>query len=132
MLGVILIVQGVHYPLFDHVGTETYAAYQAAHMRRITWIVLPAMSVELLTTVWLVWDPPALVPTWQVWTGLTLVGVIWLSTALLQVPLHETLTRGFDAQTHRLLVRTNWIRTLAWTLRAGLALWMLMPFLRSV
>jgi hypothetical protein len=129
MFGVILIVQVVHYPLFDLVGESTYAAYQAAHMRRITWIVLPAMTVELLSAVGLVWNPPPALPAWQTWTGLGLVGVIWASTALLQVPLHDTLTDGFEVQAHRRLVQSNWIRTLAWALRAGLALWMLVPFL---
>lgn len=131
MFGVILIVQVVHYPLFDLVGSGTYPAYQAAHMRRITWIVLPAMTLELATAVWLVWDPLPALPAWQAWAGLTLVGVIWASTGLLQVPLHDTLTQRFDAEAHRRLVHTNWIRTLAWTLRAGLVLWMLTPFLKS-
>ena len=125
MLGAILVVQVVHYPLFQWVGADTYVTYQAKHMARITWIVLPAMSVELMTAAALVaWRPPVL-PAWQVWTGLALVGVIWASTALLQVPLHRTLTDGFDATAHRRLVQTNWIRTAAWTLRAGLVLWML-------
>jgi hypothetical protein len=129
LLGVILVVQIVHYPLFRWVGADTFAAYQAQHMTRITWIVLPAMSVELATAVGLVaWRPP-LLPAWQVWTGLALVGVIWISTALLQVPFHRTLTDGFDAHAHRRLVQTNWIRTAAWTLRAALALWMLAPLL---
>jgi len=130
MLGVILIVQVVHYPLFDLVGSDTYVAYQAAHMRRITWIVLPAMGIELITAVWLVWDPMPGLPAWQAWTGLALVGVIWASTGLLQVPFHETLTHGFEAHAHRRLVQTNWIRTLAWAVRAALVLWMLWPFLR--
>jgi hypothetical protein len=40
----------------------------------------------------------------------------------LQVPLHTRLARGFDPAAHRQLVRTNWLRTLAWTLRALLLL----------
>ena len=57
-----------------------------------------------------------------VWAGLALLAVIWLSTALVQVPLHRRLQGGFDAAAHRRLVRTNWLRTAAWTLRAALAL----------
>ena len=125
MLGVILIVQVVHYPLFGLVGDETYAAYQHAHMQRITWIVLPAMTAELLTAVALViWTPPG-IPSWLIWTGLALVGVIWASTGLVQVPLHSALVQGFDADVHRRLVLTNWVRTVAWLLRGGLVLLML-------
>jgi hypothetical protein len=125
MLGVILVVQLVHYPLFRHVGRASYDTYQAEHMRRITWIVGPLMTIELGTAVGLVWAPPPAVPPWMVWAGLGLVLFIWGTTALVQVPLHSRLTAGFDAATHRRLVRTNWLRTGAWALRAGLALWML-------
>ncbi|MCS3861544.1 hypothetical protein GGP86_001322 [Salinibacter ruber] len=58
MFGVILIVQRVHYPLFHYVRAADYEAFQAAHMRRITWIVGPAMAVELTTAGWIVWAPP--------------------------------------------------------------------------
>lgn len=125
MFGVILVVQVVHYPLFGKVGAASFAAYEAGHTRLITYVVFPPMVLELLTALALVvWRPLGL-PGWQVWTGLALVGVIWLSTALLQVPLHQTLGAGFDAAAHRRLVTTNWIRTAAWSARAALVLWML-------
>jgi hypothetical protein len=56
---------------------------------------------------------------------LALVLVIWATTGLVQVPLHARLTQGFDAAAHRRLVATNWVRTAAWALRAGLVCWML-------
>ena len=125
MLGVILIVQLVHYPLFRYVGAGQYDAFQAEHMRRITWIVAPTMTAELATAGLLVGQPPLGVPAWQVWTGLGLVAFIWVTTGLVQGPLHRRLTEGFDAAAHRRLVTTNWLRTGAWTLRAGLVLWMM-------
>jgi hypothetical protein len=124
MWGVILVVQLVHYPLFRLVGKRSYAEYQAEHMRRITWIVAPLMTTELVTAGLLVWTPPVAGPEWTVWTGLALVLLIWGTTGLVQVPLHSRLTDGFDAPAHRRLVRTNWLRTAAWTLRVGLVLWM--------
>ena len=125
MVGVILMVQLVHYPLFRHVGRASYDTYQAEHMRRITWIVAPFMTIELGTAIGVAWGPPPPVPPWMAWTGLGLVLLIWVTTGVVQVPLHSRLTEGFDAATHRRLVRTNWIRTGAWILRAGLVLWML-------
>ena len=41
--------------------------------------------------------------------------IIWLSTMVLQVPCHRRLETGFDAAVARRLVRTNWVRTFAWT-----------------
>ena len=125
LFGVILIVQRVHYPLFSYVRTADYKTFQAAHMRRITGIVGPAMAVELATAAWIVWAPPPGLPPWMGRAGLALVLAIWGTTGLVQVPLHTRLTDGFDAAAHRRLVATNWLRTVAWALRAGLALWML-------
>lgn len=125
MFGVIWTIQLVHYPLFRGVGTDGYAAYQAEHTVRITWIVGPAMLAELGTAVTLVTDlRPDPVPIWMAVSGLVLVGLIWLSTAALQVPMHRRLASGFDAEAHRRLVATNWIRTAAWSVRAALVTWM--------
>ena len=68
-----------------------------------------------------VW-PPACVPLPAAWLGLGLLGLIWLSTWRLQVPRHGELAHGFDARAHCRLVDTNWIRTIAWSLRAVLVL----------
>lgn len=120
MLGVILVIQIVHYPLFSRVGREGFAAYQRAHERTITWVVFPPMAIELATAIALVARPAPGLPVPLAWVGLGLVGVIWASTALLQVPQHARLEAGFSADAHRKLVRTNWIRTVTWALRAGL------------
>ena len=125
MFGAIWIVQIVHYPLFSGVGETGWTDYEAQHQSRITLVVGPAMLVELATAVWLVLDRPPALPAWIVLAGAVLVGVIWASTAFVQVPLHNALSSGiFDPEAHRRLVLTNWVRTLAWTVRAGLVLWM--------
>ena len=68
---------------------------------------------------------PVPLPAGAVWCGRGLGVALWASTAFLQVPQHTVLARGFQARAHRRLVGTNWIRTVLWTARAGLALWML-------
>lgn len=125
MIGVIFVVQFVHYPLFSMVGREGFAAYEAAHSRSITWVVGPPMLVELATAAYLALRPPPGMPRGALWIGLALVGVIWASTAFLQVPMHNRLAAGFDADAHRFLVLSNWIRTLAWTARGIILLWVL-------
>ena len=124
MLGAIWIVQVVHYPLFAGVGDAGWAAYEASHQSRITWVVGPLMVLELGTAVWLIVARPEGLPVWSVVLGAALVGVIWASTAFVQVPLHTALGGAFDGDAHARLVASNWIRTAAWTVRAGLVLWM--------
>ena len=122
LVGLIWTVQLVHYPLFDGVGADRFAAYERRHAARITWIVAPLMLVELAVSGWLAVAPPASVPAWWCRTGAAATAGIWLSTYFVQVPLHGRLAAGFDAAAHRRLVRTNWVRTALWTLRGGLAL----------
>lgn len=124
MTGVIWFVQVVHYPLFGKVGTSEYCDYASAHSQKTTWIVGPPMLVELATSGLLAAHPPTGVTAWQTWTGLALVGILWFSTMFLQVPQHNVLGGGFDREAHRRLVATNWLRTLCWSLRSLLVLWM--------
>jgi uncharacterized membrane protein len=116
MVGLIWFVQIVHYPLYANVGREQFPEYEALHNRMTTWVVGPAMLVELVTAVLLLKSSPhASAP--PAWMGLGLLIVIWISTAALSVPAHDVLTAGFSAEAYRKLVNTNWIRTVAWTAR---------------
>lgn len=124
MVGLIWFVQIVHYPQFARVGREGFAAYQAEHMRATTWVVAVPMLVEAITAGLLAWRPPTPELRSACWVGLALVVVIWISTATLQVPRHNALALGFDAEAHRALVQSNWIRTLAWTARGVLVLYL--------
>ena len=124
MFGLIWFIQIVHYPLFAGVDAVRFIAYERAHARLTTWVVGPAMVLEALSSVLLFWHRPDSVPVAWVWIGAGLLAAIWLSTALVQVPLHRRLQTGFDGKAHRALVESNWARTAAWTARAVLALMM--------
>ena len=121
LVGLIWTIQLVHYPLFRHVEASSWDAFHDAHGMRITWLVGLLMPIEVLLAGTLVFQDPSLLT----WTGVGLLAVIWLSTALIQVPLHQRLGGGFDAEVHSRLVTSNWIRTVAWTLRGLLAVHLL-------
>jgi uncharacterized membrane protein len=122
MTGLIWFVQIVHYPLFARVEAEHYSTYQARHMALTSWVVGPLMLAEGVTAGLLVWRRPPYLCEISAWTGLALVVVLALSTAFLQVPQHEKLKVRFEADAHGKLVRTNWVRTAAWTVRSGILL----------
>jgi hypothetical protein len=46
-----------------------------------------------------------------------LVIIIWLSTFVLQVPIHKHLQIGKEDACIKRLVATNWVRTIAWSLK---------------
>jgi hypothetical protein len=124
LVGLIWVIQVVHYPLFREVGSESFPRYERSHTHRISWVVaLPMMAEGICATslvVLLRSGPLAL----YAWLGIGLLSVIWLSTATLQMPCHERLSRGFDPMVHRRLVASNWIRTAAWTVRGAIAFYL--------
>ena len=124
MTGVIWFVQVVHYPLFSRVGLAEFAAYHAAHTSRTSYVVFVPMVVELTSSAALVaWRPPG-VGAMLAWAGLAAAGLTWLSTALVQVPLHGRLSAGFDRSDHGRLVRSNAARSLVWTAHSAIVLGM--------
>ena len=122
MTGVIWFAQTVHYPLLGRVGKEAFVEYERENTWRTGWVVIPAMAVELVTALLLLWRQPEGLLLFYAWLNAALLGVIWVSTFTLQGPYHTRLTREFDPIIHRSLVRTNWIRTAAWTARGILLL----------
>lgn len=124
MVGIIWFVQVVHYPLFSCVGAAGFTSYSDAHSRLTTYVVGPPMLAEMATVLLLVLFRPASVPGYAIWLGIILLAIVWLSTALLQIPRHKSLGAGFDDGAWKALVVSNWVRTIAWSLRGLLALWM--------
>ena len=106
MCGVIWFVQLVHYPLFSTVGRSEFVAYQLQHVRRTGWVVGPAMLLEASAALALCIFPTADLSPALLWSGLGLLALVWLSPFAWQV-------------------RSNWLRTVLWTVRAGLALYLL-------
>ena len=125
MTGVIWFAQAVHYPLLGWVGKEAFAAYEKENTRRTGWVVIPPMAVELITALLLLWRQPEGLPSLYAWLNAALLAVIWVSTFTLQGPYHNLLVKRFNPAVWRSLVRTNWIRTAAWTLRGILLLYAL-------
>jgi len=126
MCGVIWFVQVVHYPLFARGDGDRSREYAVENQARTSRVVIPLMAAEaaaaLVIAVW----PPAGIGRGPAVAGVALLAVAWGSTFLVQVPLHARLARdGHVPETVATLVRSNWIRTVAWTARAVLAAWML-------
>lgn len=122
MCGLIWFVQVVHYPLFHRVHTANFAAYETAHTKRTSLVVIPLMLPECITAIVLCLQRNE---AWFV-VNLVLLALIWLSTFTLQVPCHRRLSRGYDVALTKRLVATNWVRTLLWSVRSiGWLVWLI-------
>lgn len=126
MCGLIWFVQVVHYPMFARVIGEHSRKFALEHQQRTTLVVGPLMLVEMAAAAIIAVNPPAGINRGLAILGLALVLGAWLSTALVQIPLHQRLANdGHDPEVIDRLVATNWARTALWSARALVAVWML-------
>ncbi len=115
MVGFIWTIQILHYPLMAKVPADAFPSYVDAHQRRVVAVLAVFAVTEVVSAaaIGFVGD----VPTW-LWLGAGSVLVaIWVGTGLFYAPLHGRLAEGWDAGLHDLLVRSNWFRTLGWSVR---------------
>ena len=114
LVGLIWVVQVVHYPLFAHVGAEQFHGYWRVHTRpihhparrpvdahrrcggRAAFCVAAARLVDA-----------------GAGDRVRAVGVDQALHVLIRIPLHERLGRRFDPAALRRLVLANWFRTAA-------------------
>ena len=126
LTGVIWVVQLVTYPALTLVGKADFARYHAAHTRGMGWVVGAPMLVELALAAWLAWAAYSAWGAGPALGQLALVLVVWAVTFFVAVPFHNRLEAdGYNYIALDGLVRTNWLRTLAWTARAGWLGWLL-------
>lgn len=125
MTGLIWTVQLVHYPAFRYVAEARFEPFHTFHSNRISWIVAPMMGLELLTAIFLFSLSPS---SWLERWNIVSVGLTWVLTFALSVPLHSKLSDGYAPASIESLIFTNWARTLLWTARSAVFL----PVVRSL
>nr|WP_321237450.1 hypothetical protein [uncultured Psychroserpens sp.] len=121
MTGLCWFVQVVHYPLFREIDSNKFPAYERKNI--ITGVItIPVMTIELITGIILLYNYPEHLYI----TNMVLLAFIWLSTILFQVPIHMKLMTKGSPKLITKVIRTNWIRTLSWTVRTlllGYIIW---------
>lgn len=120
LVGLIWIIQLVHYPSFTHIDEAVFQNFHHFHTSSIAWVVVPTMILELVLAIVLVWKTRF---TWHYLFPFVLVAAIWLSTVFLQIPIHSKLAISYDEELISRLVQTNWIRTALWTIKGLWLLW---------
>ena len=125
MVGLAWFVDVVHYPLFDAVGNDRFPGYHEQHSRRTTWVVLPVMSIELITSIALAIEPPGDVSRMLALVGAALAIATWALTLGAAVPAHRALGLGFTGARLDRLRRADLIRALTWTAHGAVVIAML-------
>ena len=110
LLGLILIIQFVHYPSFSYIDERLFRKFCEFHQRSITPIVAILMLVEATLSCL------RLIQVSNMFTiaNFLCVLLIWLTTFLVSVPSHKRLLISKNKLEIKFLVRTNMIRTILW------------------
>lgn len=126
MTGLCWFVQVVHYPLFKAIESQKFPAYERKNI--ITGVItVPVMTIELITGLILLYHHQETLYL----LNIVLLAFIWLSTMIFQVPIHLKLMHEGSPKLISKVIKTNWIRTLCWTARTILIvyiLWSLIQF----
>ena len=114
MVGVIWVIQLVHYPSFKYVNESDYINFQKYHMSNISYIVFPVMFTELITALIILFFGEK-----SLFFVLSLICLflIWVITGVLFTKYHSILKEGKDLMIIEKMIKANWIRALLWTMR---------------
>lgn len=116
LIGMTWFVQVIHYPLYDYIK-KGFHEYEKMHLKRTGWLIGPLMFIEVITAIFLVgFAPPGAISKLAA-INLILLVFVWISTFLFQVCEHQNLSIRFSKKIHHQLLRTNWARTIIWTIR---------------
>ena len=121
--GAMTTLQLQHYALYSHVGRSHFVEYIRANNRAaLVPVILPALALLFVSLV-LVFVRPSVMHASEAIAALTLNLVQLASTAIWQRRLQsEMAVTGYDEAKTRLLIATNWARTLALLAQAVLAI----------
>ncbi|SDS16244.1 hypothetical protein SAMN04515667_1549 [Formosa sp. Hel1_31_208] len=120
----IWMVQLTVYPSFKHYSRDGLLQWHSRYTKNIAIIVMPLMFGQLIIYFYQVFVSQNLFSI----LGLTIVILLWVSTFVQFVPLHQQING--NQHTYKTLVQLimrNWIRTILWS---ALFLWSLIEALQ--
>lgn len=113
MFGIIWIIQCLQYPGFAAVDPGQFVELHRRHSNAMAVLVGPVMVLELVSVLVLARSFEAF---WLAQAAMTIA--LWGLTFWVSVPIHNELATGFQPELIGELARTNWPRTLFWTVKA--------------
>lgn len=131
--GAAFIESFVNYPSWPLIGPTEFRTFHQFITPRVVGLLVAPMVFGTVCTFVMLWIRPPAVPRWMVWVAGVLQAGMWLSTALIQVPIQLTLSdAGQDlVLLERLIVTNLWYRRVPMALNFGLFLWMALRALNA-
>ena len=115
MVGIIWVIQLVHYPSFYFIRKDIFVSFQKFHTNKIAIVVVPVMLVELITGILLIYMETNIDIVLTI--SIFILIAIWVLTAIYFYKAHQKLMSGYNEEIINQLIKLNWIRTILWTFR---------------
>ena len=113
MFVILWLVQLVIYPGFLSCDRFRLVEWHRSYTSRVAWVIVPIMFTQLPLVAYLTWQRPNAANL----IALTTLLACWALTFGVSVPLHRKIDAGdTSTPTVQRLIRTNWPRTLLWSL----------------
>ena len=115
--GNMMSLQIQHYGIYPFVGKENFKSYMNANNRAaLIPAILPGMLMLILSIILIVFRP-VFMTKWEAVVSLVLNIIAFISTFKWQRKLQSDMANtGYDERKIKLLLSTNWIRTIAFIL----------------
>ena len=110
MFGLITVTQFVSYPLFSKVKLSNFTFYHYHYTSYISFIAAPAMIAEFIIAIMIFLNIQSLLSA----LNLSIIVILFISTFLIQVPIHNKLKFEGSIILFKKLVLSNIIRTILW------------------
>ena len=120
MTGVIWVIQLVHYPSFLYIEKSKFSYFEIFHSKQISKVVIPLMLLELLTAALLIYIKTH--SNKLMVANFLLLTATWLVTFFFSARYHKKLVDGFSEAYILKLIKTNWLRTILWSIRSSILL----------
>jgi hypothetical protein len=127
MTGLIWLIQIVHYPSYRFIWKDQFDLFQKFHTTKITFIVAPVMILELASGCLLFFQ---YAPHSLFILNFVLLILTWSTTIVFSIPLHGRLSNEYNPIHIRSLIRTNWPRTILWSIRSVITIYILLGKLK--
>jgi len=127
MTGIIWFVQLIHYPLFKKIPIEALPAYERKNYKT-AYLTVPVMVVELITGLYIFFFAYTELFIWN----MILLAIIEFSTIIFQIPIQMRIAKSASTELISKLVNTNWIRTVSWTLRCIILIYISLTIIRNL
>ena len=136
LIGFILFLQLIHYPLLSKIGSHINKAlfseyFQHLSTQILVLFILP-MLVELFSSIILFWKKPHPQSASLYKLSMICLAIIWGVLIVNQLLFQQILSQGYHVVAHNLLTISTWAATITWCIKGILSLIILTQSMRQL